>query len=112
MIAIVVTLGVTDAGAFQASGKIDAEFSYQSLKLTPTSTGCELTGRIRNDTKRTRNGLTITVYGYDENDELIGQHTFRMPTLPAGNTNFFTSRIPGGCSEGPVVDRVEFEIEY
>jgi hypothetical protein len=102
----------TDADAFQTRGKIDMEFSYQSLNLRPHSTGCELTGRIRNDTKRTRNGLKITAIAYDENGDRIGDHEFRIPTIPAGNTNFFRTRIPGGCTEGPWPDRIEFTVEY
>jgi hypothetical protein len=91
----IVGLLVSESHAFSRSGRINGIFSYQNLKLQETASGCVLTGKIRNDSKRSQTGVNVTFRAYDNQDKYMGEHTLRVSPLNPGSAYTFEENIAG-----------------
>ena len=98
---------VVNENQYATSGRINNNFSYNSLDIRSTSSGCVFRGTITNDSSVLQ-AVNITVQAVDAAEEPLWRHTISLPALGAGTSYQFEDTISDCPDTTPY--RLRFEI--
>jgi hypothetical protein len=90
-------------------GKISSTYSYNDLSIKENRDGtCSITIEFKNNDRKTHKYVFITIYAYDNFNELLWEKLFKINTIQAGGTVKMTDKIFRCKEDNPY--KLEFEV--